>query len=245
MEEEEINKESYREKVEAFDSECTSWFDYRLKRKLAKEPFRYHEEGSPYLGLSIKEQRILASIRRGGVKTPVHISRSQRKAVKQDYINLVYACVESLINRGWDETARNDRLKVEVRLPFNWGKYYDKTIPRAETMACDDYTVVVSWGVDKLLNWLHEKGHSPFKASEFRKALHNFYTREDQLDQYYQYATNESIVNLYSDIIADTPPSIRTIRGRQHYRSVWYTPVGQKEENASVEAIPVDNKQKV
>ena len=218
---------------------ASSWREYRINLILQREPYRYHSPGSPYLGLTLKEQRALSKLRRGKTKTPVELLRKQRKATRQDYINLVYACVEALVNRGWDETLRNDRIIVEVRVPFNWKSYYDNSIPVANVCAYDDYTTVVYWRVDAILGWLYDKGYSPFTALEFRKAIHGFAAREEQLDRYYRVATEESIIDLYSDIISDTTPSPtgRTLRGRQHYKSNWFTPKKEREKQETL----VDN----
>lgn len=166
-------------------------------------PYFFHAEGSPYLGLTVAEQQILAKLRRPVGRIPKWRLRQLRKATKKDYEKLLLACTEALVYAWHTDTVRLDRVSIYVKLPFNWRSRYDKSIPRAFICCYDDWTVTVSWRVDKLLNWLHEKGHSAFSSAQLRKHIWVTIQEQEKLELYYNVAADQSIIELYGELIGD------------------------------------------
>lgn len=188
-----------------YDLPDGNWFQQLVNAILVdKGAFFIHEEGSPYLGLSLEEQKQLAKMRRPIGKVPKWRTSKMRSATKKDYEKLLLACTETLVHAWHDPNQRLDYVNVYVRLPFNWRKYSSPDLPKPFIVGYDDWTVVVSWRVNKIVDWLYEKGYSPYTAQELRKSIFAILHEQERFDFYYEYAATESIIELYSDVIEDT-----------------------------------------
>lgn len=185
-----------------------------MQRSTDKE---YHPKGSPYYGLSLEQQRLLSIIRRGAKKTPKAILRKLRKATKQDYDNIVLACTEALVYGADDSVeVRLDRIRVSLRLYYKFRDYFDPDFPRATYEAYDDWSTVVSFKVDTLMNWLYKKGYSPYNARELRTTLWAVSAEQDRMMYLYDVASAASIVEGYDGVLKGAP--MRKDKGRRKYR---------------------------
>lgn len=167
-------------------------------------PYLIHKEGSPYLGLPLYKQKVLAKIRRGGTRTKKHILKRMKKATKEDYTKLLLRCIETYIAAWEDSSKRLDRITVLLKLPFNFRKLYkNKEFPRVVIIGYEDWSVFVSVKVDSLVDYLYLKGNSPFNSKDMRKQLWSILQEQHRLNWYYEYAAPISIVECYSGIIED------------------------------------------
>lgn len=184
--------------------------------------FFIHPEGSPYLGLTIEEQRVLSKLRRGDGRTPKWRLNEMRKATKQDYEKLLLACTEALVAAWHDPSIRLDRVDVYVRLPHNYRAYWDKNLPRPVILGYDDWTVFTRFKVDKLIDWLHSRGYSYYTASELRKSIWAVLQEQKRFDLYYDLATQTSILELYAEVINDVKEKkvSRVLKGRGEYKKM-------------------------
>lgn len=176
-------------------------FQEIVNKCLVKDPYMFHKEGSPYLGLTVQEQRILAKVRRGARKPPKWWIDSLREATKRDFNNLFLHCVNTLVRDWLDDDIRLDRSKVFVKLPFSYRQKFKNKMPEANVFAHEDYTVVVGWKVEKVIDWLYSLGHSPFEAKDLKKYIWVVLREQEKLDFYNEIAADESIVGLYGELI--------------------------------------------
>lgn len=194
-----------------------NWYQQLVNALLVERgPFFVHPEGSPYLGLPLDQQKELAKMRRPVGRTPTWITDKMRKATKRDYEKLLLACTEALTHAWYNTSQRLDYVNIYVKVPYNYRTYYDKTLPRVFILGYDDWTITVSWRVDSIVDWLYNKGHSPYKAAELRKSVWALLLEQERLDFYYEYAADQSIIELYADIIDDVKNEKikRTFKGR-------------------------------
>lgn len=196
-----------------------NWYQQIVNSLLVElGPFFIHPEGSPYLGLSLTEQKTLAKMRRPIGKVPKWRTKQMRKATKQDYEKLLLACTESLVHAWYNHNIRLDYVDVYVKLPFNFRAYWDKSFPKPFILGYDDWTITCSFRVNKVVDWLYEKGYSPYTATELRKSIWKITLEQERLDMFYEYAASQSIIELYSEIIDDTEKKMdRKMHGRGHY----------------------------
>jgi len=187
---------------------------------LEADPYRYHPSGSPYLGLSLLQQKALARIRRPKGRTPAGILKQLREPSKEDYEKLVLACAQALIFGGdMAVDTRLDRITVDIELIYNYRRYFKKSFPRVFPVAYKDWSIICRFRVDRLLGWLHSEGHSKFTARQLRKQLWAIAAEQDRLNFVYDYGTNQSINEVYADIIGDAERQTeKAKRGRRHYR---------------------------
>lgn len=181
----------------------------------------FHDPTSPYYGLSVKEQLMLAKIRRPKGRTPKVILRRLRKATKDDYSRIFTACVNALIYGSSDFCdVRLDRIRVTLRLVYNWRTKFDKDIPRCEILAADDWSVFCRWRVDKLLDWGYKKGHWAFDNKTLRKELWNITKNFDKVAWYNLNTIDLCVQELYEDLVYDavSGKTPRIEKGRKRYR---------------------------
>lgn len=200
-----------------YDLPDGNWFQQLVNALLVERgPYYIHPEGSPYLGLTLEEQKQLAKLRRPVGRVPKWITSKMRKATKSDYEKLLLACTEALVHAWYETTQRLDYVNVYMKVPFNFKTYYDKELPRCFIVGYDDWHIVVTWRVDKIVNWLYNKGYSPYTATELRKSIWAILLEQERLDFYYEVAANQSIIELYSDIIDDVKEKkvVRVNKGR-------------------------------
>lgn len=168
-------------------------------------PYLFHEDGSPYLGLPLYKQKVLAKIRRGGTRTKKFIKKRMRKATKEDYVRLLLRCIEAYIHAWWDNSKRLDRITILMKIPFNFRSLYkNKDFPRVTIVAYDDWSVYVSVKADSIVNYLYTHGHCPFDSKTMRKSLWAILQEQRQLDFYYEHAAPISIVEKYAEIVGQT-----------------------------------------
>ena len=177
-----------------------------------KGQYFLHPKGSVYLGLTLEQQRVLSKMRRGPGRVPTWRTKEMHAATKRDYEKLLLHCTETLIQAWHNPKERLDKIDVYVRLPFNWRAMYDKDIPRAVVLAYDDWSVTVSWKIDKIVDWLHSIGHSHYTASDLRKTIWAVLKEQEKLDLYYEYASVGSILELYGCIVNDNKDKKKVLR---------------------------------
>lgn len=187
-----------------------------------KGAYFVHPEGSPYIGLSVAEQCELAKMRRPQGKTPWWRLKQLRKATKQDYEKLLLACTESLVNAWYNTDIRLDYINVYARLPFNFRTFWDKELPRPFILGYDDFDIIVSWRVNKIIDWLHSRGYSYYTSSELRKATWAILQEQEKFSLYYDVASNQSIIELYGETIDKVKEKkvSRVMKGRNGKRIV-------------------------
>lgn len=178
----------------------------------------FHEEGSPYVGLTTSEQRILASVRRPKGRTPKYVLAKMRKARKEDYTKILLSCTQALTWAWYNDDTRLDRINVFIHLPYNWRKYYDKTIPRGFPVAFYDWSVIMSWRVDKFMDWMYKAGHSTYDCKRLRKQIWALAKEQEKFAWYFKYAAPISIVELYDQTIqwGETAKIARKDKGRNN-----------------------------
>jgi len=166
-----------------------------------KGPYFLHPEGSVYLGLSVTEQCELAKMRRPVGKMPKWKTSQMRVATKNDYEKLVLACTEALVHAWYDTSQRLDYVNVYVKLPFNFKSFYDKTLPRCFILGYEDFNIFVSWRVNRIIDWLYAKGYSHYDSQSLRKSMWGILQEQEKIQLYNDVAVDQSILELYSDII--------------------------------------------
>ena len=195
-----------------------------------KGPTFIHSEDSVYYGLSLAEQKILAKMRRGPGKTPKWRTEMMRKATKQDYQRLLLACTEALVEAWHNPNIRLDRVDVYVEVPWNFRSYWSENLPRPVILGYRDWSVVVQFKVDKLIGWLYTNGHSPYNAAELRKSIWAILQEQQKLELYYDIAADQSIIELYGEIISDVKEKkvARTLKGRGEFSANKTLDKGEK-----------------
>ena len=167
-------------------------------------PYIFHPEGSPYLGLPLEKQKVLARIRRGGTRTKKSVLKRMKAATSVEYNAIMLQCVEALICAWQDNTKRLDRIHVMMKIPFNFKTLYKTSgFPRCTILAHSDWVVFVSVKVDSMVDYLHKLGKCPFTAKELRKNLWAILNEERRMAFLYNYAAPISIVEGVSEIIAE------------------------------------------
>jgi hypothetical protein len=124
-----------------------------------------------------------------------------RKARPDDYQKILLKCVEGLIYFWQNDAKRLDRCVVYLKIPFNYKRIYSKDLPRVFPVAWHDYAVTVQFRIDHIVDWLYNKGHSPFDAKTLRKNTWAILKEQDKLDWYYTYAADISKVEMYGEIV--------------------------------------------
>ena len=143
----------------------------RTKYDPNKNRLYEHPEGSPYKGLTLEEQRVLSIIRRGKKKAPKAILRKMKKATKLDYGKILRHCVNALIEGSSDVDTRLDRIRVVLELPFNFRKTYSPDWPRGVILGYKDWSTIMQYKTDTLIDYLHSIGESTFDSKTLRKHL--------------------------------------------------------------------------
>jgi len=164
-------------------------------------PYLFHEEGSPYLGLPLHKQKILARIQRGKHKLGKRKAERVGKASREDYLKLAQACVNAYVAAWQDNNTRLDRITILLKLPIYFRKFVKPDFPRVMIMAYKDWWVYVTIKADMLVNFLHRHGHFPYEAKTFRKELWAILQEQERLEWYYRYAAPISILEAHLDIV--------------------------------------------
>lgn len=173
-----------------------------------------HKPDSIYHGLTIAEQRLLARLRRGSKKVPKAVLKWWKKADGMIYAEMLKHCVQSLIHASECDYTRLDRVKVRMRLPFNYRNNCDKRLPRPAILGYDDWWVYVSFKVDGLIDYLHAKGHSTFTAKELRKELWAVRKEMDRLDWLNEWAIDLCWAEAVNEIVPKAVAIPRKDKGR-------------------------------
>ena len=168
-------------------------------------PYAFHPEGSPYLGLPLEKQKVLARIRRGGTRTKKSVLKRMKAATSVEYNAILLQCVEALICAWQDNTKRLDRIHVMMKIPFNFRTLYKKVgfDVRMTILAHYDWHVFVSVKVDSMVDYLHKLGKCPFTAKELRKNLWSILQSERRMAFLYEHAAPISIMEGYSGILSE------------------------------------------
>ena len=194
--------------------------DY-VDKLLEENPERYHKSSSPYFGLTVKEQAVLARMRRPKGRLPKSIKGQFYQGGRADLQKILYACCQTIIY-GSDLMAdqRLDRLYIDIKLHYKWRRHFKKPLLPGVVVAHHDWSVVVRANVDKVIGWLYQKGESPFTAKELRKYLFAIANEQDKVLWYTEYAAPQSIVECYGEIIQDGVAGKygKSLKGRRHYR---------------------------
>lgn len=180
-------------------------------------PYLIHKEGSPYLGLPLEKQKVLAKIRRGGTRTKKALLKRMRKATNEDYTAIMLKCIEALLVAWIDNTKRLDRVHIILRLPFNFrSRIANKDFPRITIIGYDDWTIVACVRVDNMVNYLYKQGKCPYDSRELRKNLWHIMHEQQRMLWFYEYAAPVSIVEEYFNIINNNKePTDRKNKGRK------------------------------
>lgn len=167
-------------------------------------PYLIHKEGSPYLGLPLEKQKVLAKIRRGGTRTKKALLKRMRKATNEDYTAIMLKCIEALLVAWIDNTKRLDRVHIMLRLPFNFrSRIANKDFPRITIIGYDDWTIVACVRVDNMVNYLYKQGKCPYDSRELRKNLWGIMQEEKRMRWLYEYAAPVSIIEGYMSILSE------------------------------------------
>ena len=176
---------------------------------------RYHPEGSPYRGLSLEQQKALAKLRRGGLKTPKWVTEKMRLPTQEDYDKIFNACAKAIV-LGADihVNRRLDRLNIEFRLAWNHTKYFPDDFPIGVILAYDDFTVVKRYNTTKVINWLYEHGKCAINSKELRRKI--FAMQKEQEDFYFReiYGSEASIKEFFEG----ETENLKSSRGRKYNR---------------------------
>ena len=192
----------------------------------------YHPQDSPYYGLSIKHQRMLAALRRGRRKTPKKLLKVLHRATSEDYSKLLLHCVKSLLEQAQDGVdIRLDRIKVKLMLPFNFRKHYGEEFPRVVPLAFYDWSILVSVNADRLIEYLRSKGVCAFTPQELRRHLWAIRKEWEQFEWLHSY-TNYLCLGEFVDNTVTSAAQDRVNRGRRHYRRKEKKDVDSSDNNA-------------
>ena len=191
-----------------------------LTEAVAKDLEQFHPEGSPYRGLPLHQQRMLAVLRRGGRKPPRAFMRSLHVATEEDYGKILAHCVQAMIQQSEAHVdMRMDRLRVRLKLVFTYRKHFGKQWPRGVPLAYYDWAVLIEYKVDAIIDYLHKIGQSTFNAKQLRKELWAIKAEQDRHDFLLDYCADVSIAEFYNYIIPEAPKRPdKALKGRRHYR---------------------------
>lgn len=166
-------------------------------------PYLFHAKGSPYLGLPLHKQKILARIRRGGKTLGKRKAERVGKTTKDDYIRFAQACVSAYVKAWYDSNTRLDRITLMLKLPVYYRRFCKEDFPRVMILAYEDWWMYVSVKVDKMVDFLYKHGHFPYPAKEFRKEIWAILQETEKMEWYYQYAAPISILEAQCGIVKD------------------------------------------
>lgn len=202
------------------DYEKPAMQEYVNNLRVEYGEFFIHPPESLYCHLNMKQQRVLSILRRGGVKTPKAILRKRRPATNDDYNKLLLACIEGLIY-AWENTERRlDRVVIFLELPFNHRKLYSKDFPRPAIIGFRDWSMIGSFKCDTMIDWLYEKGKSPFDSKKLRKYLFEMLKEERRIAWAYEYYAPVSIIETFQEIMEETEVKRKDKgRGKNRYAS--------------------------
>lgn len=180
----------------------------------------YHSTESPYFGLSIQDQRKLSKLRRGPGRAPKRWTRLLKKADVNTYAEIYKYCVNMLIMFSSSETdVRLDRIKMRLKMPFNYRSYCSEDFPKPTVVAYDDWVVIIEFRVDAMIDYLHKRGFSHFDSKRLRKELWKIRTQMDKVLHANSVFADISVMEEYNEIFAEpVPEEVRALRGRRTYR---------------------------
>jgi len=184
----------------------------------------FHEEGSPYAGLSLSKQLALSKWRRGNRKPPKVWVKTLHKATTHDYAALLNHCVSSLI---WlseaDVQCRMDRIKVHLKLPFNYRSHYGKKngarFPRPVILAYFDWYTIVEMDVNVVVDYLYTIGESAFTSKQLRKELWAIKGQMDRWQFLEDYSVPLCVAEFFGEAVSSaTLVKDKSKKGRRSYR---------------------------
>jgi len=199
-----------------------NWKVEVLNQILVDDPFKFHPPGSPYLGLTIDQQRMLSKIRRGGTKTPKRVLKKQKPATRETYDKILLACIESMIYAWNNDNIRLDRVMVYLKAPFNYRSTWDKNLPKPTTVAIGDWAVVLQFKVDKILQWLYDLGKCPFEPKALRKSIWAILQDQARMEFAYKYYADISKIEFFDGVIKATTPTDEKGKRSAKGRKGWY-----------------------
>ena len=142
-----------------------------------------HEPDSIYRGLSIKEQLRLAKLRRGNRKPPAAVLRRLKKATDTDYGRILAHCTKAILAAfERSDLYRIDRVNIYLKLYFKYRLMFNKGWPKGRVVAADDWSVVIQYKADGIVDYLHKIGKSYYDAKSLRKAVHALRRESEHLD---------------------------------------------------------------
>lgn len=154
-----------------------------------------------YHGLSVVQQKALASKKRGVGSPPKALRKTLRKMKRADLDKLQRACVECIIAKtdfmGHDRVGQ---LRIVVKCPYNYKRLWDKDLPFSKAVAYSDWHIFVLFKVKELLDWMYTKGYSSFNAYDVVWQQKELTALENKIERYQMYATDGCLLDLYSDI---------------------------------------------
>ena len=192
-----------------------------LNEELKTAHEEFHEVGSPYFGLSLSSQKLLAKWRRGNKKAPKAFTRLTYKAREEDYSKIFLHCIHELIHQSEHNVEiRMDRIRVKLELIFNYRSHFGKGFPRpSRILYYKDWSIGLEFHVDGLLKYLYDIGYSAFTGKELRRQLWAVKAEADRYDFLMDYAADISIAEFYNDVIPNAPMrKDKALKGRRTYR---------------------------
>lgn len=160
-----------------------------------------HPPDSPYHGLSLAEQKMLAKLRRGNKKTPKAISRMWKKADCHVYASILKHCISTLVQAHDADAFRLDRVRVILKLPYNYLRFAKEGFPRPVFLGYEDWYVYCQFTVDSIVNYLHSIGESSYDARQLRKEIWAIKRDMDRLLWLHTYAIDVCFSEELDEII--------------------------------------------
>lgn len=194
-------------------------------------PLYQHPQGSPYHGLTLKEQKYLSKLRRGPGRVPNAIRKRWKKANKHTYAAIFKHCLAALLHAAESDDVRLDRVRVVLRIPFNFRFHFKKDFPRGVIVGYDDWNTYMQYLVDSLIDYLYKIGESVFDAKTLRKELWGLLRDQERLVWLDTYTIDLCTLEYLNDAVPEYVATPKALKGRRHYRK-------KKKEETPVDSNP-------
>ena len=94
-----------------------------------------------------------------------------KKADVHVYASILKHCIATLVQAHDAEAFRLDRIRVILKLPYNYVYHAKPGFPRPVFLGYEDWYTYCQFSVDAIVNYLHSIGESSYNARQLRKEI--------------------------------------------------------------------------
>lgn len=175
-----------------------------VNKFLAKDPYCFHPKGSPYLGLSVKEQFKLRKKRWHDNLVDRDYSK-QEAVTDEEYHVILNACLDVLVSyHGKCATMNKTTLsyvRMVLRVPKNFKYHYGNLGKYCSRLAVDDTTFVIAVKCVNVIDWMYERNKCAFNSTTIRQHLKSLVQEQDRIGFLKEYTSATQVVNGVGNIL--------------------------------------------